>query len=89
MSSESLENLLLENPEKPHLLTLSSGDSIVVPDARSALFSGYTVRVVRFIAPGRLQIAKERLIACENIVMAELSTSPPPPPQQRRPRKRK
>lgn len=88
MSPEALESLLLENPDKPHLLTLTSGDSIRVEDARSAIFNGYTVRVLRFIAPGRLQITKERLVACENIVTAELagptSASPPPPPRRKR-----
>ena len=86
MSPEALENLLLENPDEPHRLTLASGDSVLVPDARSALFNGYTVRVVRPVAPGRLQIAKERLIACENIVMAEIAQplGPPPPTPPRR-----
>ena len=88
MTPEALENLLLENPDKPHVLTLTSGDSIRIEDARSAIFSGYTVRVLRFAAPGRLQITKERLVACENIVTAELAGSPPapPPPPPRRKR---
>ena len=84
MSPDALEGLLLENPDKPHRLTLTSGDSILVPNARSCLFNGYAMRVVRFVAPGRLQVKKERLVACENVVTAELADSGPIAPPRRR-----
>jgi hypothetical protein len=87
MSSNDLEEMLRQNPDKPHRLILSSGDQVIIPNLRSVLFEGLIVEIIRFVSPDRLFVASRQRVSVPNIVLAEAIEGPPPPMPRRRRRK--
>lgn len=78
MSPSDLEEMLLENPDKAHRLTLASGDEVIVPNARSAAIEGISLRILGYVAADRLLARKSRLVSIPNIVMAQVVDDRPP-----------
>jgi hypothetical protein len=72
MSPDELETVLLENPNDPHRLTLSSGDTLIVPNARSCLITGIGMRIFDMIGDDRLIARSSRFVSVPNIVLVEL-----------------
>lgn len=72
MSPDELETVLLENPNSPHRLTLSSGDSIIIPNARVAVITGIGMRIFEYAGSDRLIAKSSRFVSVPNIVLVEL-----------------
>ena len=84
MSPSELEELFMENPDKPHRLTLSSGDPmVIVPSEQVSYIHGISLGLLKYVAPGRF-MASRRLVSIPNIVVAEVVDRPSPPPRRRR-----
>ena len=72
MSPTELETVLLENPNSPHRLTLSSGDSIVLTAARFAFIQGIGMRIYDPVGDDRMIARSSKFVSVPNIVLVEL-----------------
>ena len=72
MSPTELETIVLENPNSPHRLTLSSGDTIVLPSARHAFIEGIGMRIYDPVGDDRMLAKSSRFVSVPNIVLVEL-----------------
>lgn len=71
-----LEDLLLENPDRPHRLRLASSDHVIVPNARAAIIEGMGLRVYDLPSPDRLIPRGSRLASIPDIVLADMIDRP-------------
>lgn len=72
MGSDELETVLLENPNSPHRLTLSSGDTLIIPNARAVSIIGIGMRIFEYAGTDRLIARSSQFVSVPNIVLVEL-----------------
>jgi hypothetical protein len=84
MSPSELESMLMENPTKPHRLTLASGDTVIVPNLRSVVIDNIVMKIFDFLGPNRAQVRGSRMVSIPNIVLVEMLDSLPPGRSARR-----
>jgi hypothetical protein len=86
MSPSDLETIFAEYPDKPIRLTLSSGDSFVVPSASHAVIEAFSMslRVFSFDDISRRVGKTVKFVSLPNIASAEVLNSLPPENSRRR-----
>jgi hypothetical protein len=84
MSPTDLGDLFARYPDKAIKLTLTSGDSVVLPSPGNVMIDGLTLSVYNVTDPARRMGKGWRVISIPNIALAEPHDGAPPVPRRRR-----